>query len=73
MELSVKKYNSIDFVKLLMSICVISIHTRPFTSFTDGIAMNIYNAAVGIANPFFFLSSGFLIGKKYFQNKNGGG
>ena len=59
-------YNSIDLFKLIMAICVVAIHTNPLYSCDNKTAVSIYNTVVGVANPFFFLSSGFLIGKKYF-------
>lgn len=66
MEKSNKNYNSIDLFKLIMAVCVIAIHTNPLYKCDNKIIVNIYNTVVGVANPFFFLSSGFLIGKKYF-------
>ena len=63
-------YNSIDLFKLIMAICVVAIHTTPLYSCDNKTAVSIYNTVVGVATPFFFLSSGFLIGKKYF---GGGG
>lgn len=65
-----KNYNSIDLFKLIMAVCVVAIHTNPLYKCDNKIIVNIYNTVVGAANPFFFLSSGFLIGKKYFR---GGG
>ena len=59
-------YNSIDLFKLIMAICVVAIHTNPLYSCDNKTAVSIYNTVVGAANPFFFLSSGFLIGKTYF-------
>ena len=62
-----KNYNSIDLFKLIMAVCVVAIHTNPLYKCDNKIIVNIYNTVVGAANPFFFLSSGFLIGKKYFR------
>ena len=61
-----KKYNSIDLLKLIMAVCVVAIHTKPLYKCNNEAAIGIYNTIVGVANPFFFLASGFFVGKKYF-------
>ena len=66
MEKSNEKYNAIDLFKLIMAVCVIAIHTNPLYECNSKAVISIYNTLVGVANPFFFLSSGYLIGKKYF-------
>ena len=65
-ESSNDKYNVIDLFKLIMAVCVIAIHTNPLYGCNSKAVISIYNTVVGAANPFFFLSSGYLIGKKYF-------
>lgn len=56
-----EKYNSIDLVKFIMAIFVVSIHTRPFINYSDGKFLNIYGRIVELAVPFFFLASGFFL------------
>ncbi len=63
-------YNAIDLFKLIMAICVVAIHTNPYIA-VDNKALLVYTIrVVGVRKPFFFLSSGFLIGKKYFGGAN---
>ena len=69
MEKSNNSYNLIDLFKLIMAICVVAIHTNPLYSCDNKTIVSIYNTVVGVANPFFFLSIVFLIGKKYFWGK----
>jgi len=59
-----QSYNSIDFFKFIMAICVVAIHTQPIAVNTDSVLFSIYNIILTMAVPFFFLSSGFLIGIK---------
>ena len=66
MKIADKKYNSIDLLKLIMAVCVVAIHTKPLYKCNNEAAIGIYNTIVGVANPFFFLASGFFVGKKYF-------
>ena len=51
-----------------MAFCVIAIHTTPLKGIDNNIIYILYEAAVSIAVPFFFLSTGYLIGRKI-QNK----
>ncbi len=60
-----KKYNSIDLVKLFMAICVVAIHTEPLYYCLNGLVKNIFGAVVGVAVPFFFIASGFLMANKF--------
>ena len=61
-----KKYNSLDLLKLLLAICVIAIHTDPLAENTYGIYEMIINSAV----PCFLMISGFLIFKKNDSNND---
>ena len=47
-----------------MAFCVIAIHTTPLKDIDNDTISRMYEAAVSIAVPFFFLSSGYLIGRK---------
>ena len=59
-----KNYNSIDLWKLIMAICVVALHTNPLINCKNYIILSIYFSIVKMAVPFFFLTSGFLLGKK---------
>lgn len=60
-----RNYNSIDMVKLIMAIFVIAIHTLDGPHLTNNeMIQKCYSSIVGCAVPFFFLSSGFLLGKR---------
>ena len=65
-----KKYNSLDLYKLFASICVIAIHTNPLNG-CDSPFTDIFKAVTSTAVPFFFLTSGFLLGKKMVYPYNG--
>lgn len=56
--------NSIDLCKFMMAFVVVAIHTHPFETCTDGRFLNIYGIFVGLAVPFFFLASGYLLAAK---------
>ncbi len=58
-------FQSLDICKLLMSFCVVAIHTRPLDLCTEPIVNEIYNSLVAMAVPFFFLCSGFLLAQKF--------
>lgn len=60
-----RKFNSLDICKLLMSFCVVAIHTNPLENCTITVVNDIYNSFVEMAVPFFFLSSGFLLAQKF--------
>lgn len=59
-----KNYNSIDLFKFIFSLCVIAIHTHPLEQCDNQTIISIYNSIVGLAVPFFFVSTGYLLGKK---------
>lgn len=60
-----RKYNSIDLMKIIMSICVVAIHTEPLNNCTNKWALNIFDSVVRMAVPFFFVVSGFLLASKF--------
>lgn len=62
--MSKKNYNSLDIAKLFMAVCVVAIHTNPFYFCNNTLIVNLYNQIISWAVPFFFICSGFLIGKK---------
>ena len=47
-----------------MALCVVAIHTQPLAKCSSEAVVKIYEAVVNIANPFFFLSAGFLLSRK---------
>ena len=59
-----ERYNSVDLCKLIMAVCVVAIHTQPLVKCDSMTIVKVYEAIVNIANPFFFLSAGFLISRK---------
>ena len=62
--MSKKNYNSLDIAKLFMAVCVVAIHTNPLYFCHNTVIVNLYNQIISWAVPFFFICSGFLIGKK---------
>ena len=60
---------AIDVMKYIMAFCVIAIHTTPLKDIDNDTISRMYEAAVSIAVPFFFLSSGYLIGRKIQNTK----
>ena len=58
------EYPYIDIVKLLMAVCVVAIHTHPLEHCSNLIILSIYDTFTNCAVPFFFLSTGFLLGKR---------
>ena len=61
-----KPLSSLDFMKFLMAICVIAIHTHPLEGITSDAIKIIYSEFVNLAVPFFFMSNGYLL----FRNRN---
>ncbi len=56
-------YNSIDVIKVCMSILVVAIHTHPEYNFAE-IVKELIRGVYTIAVPFFFIASGFLVWHK---------
>ena len=63
------EYNAIDFVKFIMALVVVAIHTEPFHGSSENIQV-LFDTFSGLAVPFFFISSGFLLGKRVQENNN---
>lgn len=59
-----RQYNSIDLCKFIMAFAVVAIHTLPFADVKNVVFRNIYDTFVGLAVPFFFLASGYLLAVK---------
>lgn len=59
-----KQYPQLDLVKLFMAVLVVMIHTEPFTIQRGQFLSELYDDILRLAVPFFFMTSGFLLGKK---------
>jgi len=55
------EHNSIDFVKFIFAFFVVAIHTKPLINAENPIMLSLYETFLGLAVPFFFIASGFLI------------
>lgn len=64
MKDSKNKYYSIDILKFIMALVVIAIHTKLLYYFDNKNITKIHMILIEYAVPFFFLSSGFLLGLK---------
>lgn len=64
-ETKKENHNAIDLMKFIMAFFVIAIHTGPMSNSTNSIIRAVYNFFSGSAVPFFFLVSGYLLGKKF--------
>lgn len=45
--MNLKKYNSIDLVKIFMAVCVVAIHTEPLYYCSNALANNVFKAVGG--------------------------
>ena len=61
---SQNRYCLIDLLKFLFSIAVVSIHTRPLVKCNINWIVNLNEALVRLAVPFFFTTLGFFLGKR---------
>ena len=59
-----KRNSSIDFVKWIMSVLVISLHTRPFQNVSFELDFFLTQGISRVAVPFFLVCTGFFIGKR---------
>ncbi|MCL2593529.1 MAG: acyltransferase [Defluviitaleaceae bacterium] len=59
-----KKYNSIDVLKIILAIFVVMIHTNPFLSVSAYLNLFVVDALARLAVPLFFMSSGFFLASK---------
>ncbi len=59
-----KRYNIVDVLKFVMAILVIAIHTDPLIGVEDSVVTLFGKNILNLAVPFFFLESGFFLGKK---------
>jgi len=59
-----ERYNSIDCWKFILTILVVSVHTGLFMYCTNHVVYKLYYSFERYIVPFFFLTSGFLLGSK---------
>ncbi len=59
-----KNINSLDLMKFIAAILVVSIHTKPLLSFNEDISFGFISSIARIAVPFFFMTSGYLFYSK---------
>ena len=58
------KYVGVDIIKFIMSICVVAEHTNPLVSVNNAFIQNLYFATIKCAVPYFFLATGYFLGRK---------
>ncbi len=56
------RYNNLDLFKFIMAVVVIALHTEPLKYCKDVFTISVFNSLAGMAVPFFFLCSGYLLG-----------
>lgn len=64
-----QQYELTDIIKFICAIFVIGIHTNIMSNSQNTFEWYVLHILFRISVPFFFMSSGFLFGKKYFTNK----
>ncbi len=55
----------VDILKLIMSICVIAIHTAPLQNIQGTYLFALYDAVIRQAVPFFFIASGYFLFSRF--------
>lgn len=70
-NLTDRNHNSIDLFKFIMAFAVVAIHTHPLENCTNSNLLTTYGLVVGMAVPFFFLASGYLLAIKMSWPYNG--
>lgn len=59
-----KDFKGIDFIKFIMAILVVAVHTHPFEGLNDNIFTQHWKVILRLAVPYFFIASGFLLFSK---------
>ena len=59
----VKRNLNIDYLKIILAICVVAIHTSPFDLFFEPIGYLAENGLLRVAVPLFFIMNGFYFSK----------
>lgn len=57
-------FSSIDLVKVVMAVLVVAVHTRPELCIQNDSVQLVLSQIYGLAVPFFFVTSGFILGNK---------
>lgn len=64
-----QNFNCLDLTKFIMAIIVVAIHTHPLEGCDNQYILFIYSFINNLAVPFFFITSGFLLGNKLSKNE----
>ena len=59
-----RNYNSIDLMKFVMALCVVTIHTYIVDGMNPSFLRDILHSLIRNAVPFFFITSSFFIMKR---------
>ena len=63
-KINAKHIPSVDFVKFMMAIFVVAIHTHPYTCIENTNLSFLVSKLISLAVPFFFVASGFFLWRK---------
>lgn len=66
------KYNGIDLFKIFMAVCVIAIHVVPYMYIENPFGVQVWESIIFCSVPFFFLVSGFFLGRKLWAENDAG-
>ena len=66
--MNTKHYTGIDFFRIIACIFVIAIHTAPLYQINEDIDLLFTRGLCRLAVPFFFMTSGFFLIRKYTEN-----
>ncbi len=61
-----RDFKGLDFIKFIMAIFVVAIHTHPFEGMHKNLIIHLWNLVEDIAVPYFFIASGYLL---FLKNK----
>lgn len=62
-----EQVNIIDFIRLFMALCVVAIHLDIMSQFPPLVDWYVTHLVFRLAVPFFFVVSGYFLGKKLFE------
>lgn len=65
-------FSQLDLMKLLMAVLVVAIHTEPIGIVRGSFLHELYDDILRLAVPFFFMTSGYLLGSKYQADPSAG-
>lgn len=61
---ALRQYSVLDALKLFFALCVVAIHTYATEGLPESVAFGIQQSIFRLAVPFFFVTSGFFLGRK---------